>query len=98
MEAQTSRKVPRPFSLHWGKGEIVEEARCVGEYHQPALQLLEFEDGTHSVRFCYYNHSGRFQRSPLMLGPDDVAELRESLGNAPRLRSFLAELLDVRTP
>jgi hypothetical protein len=50
------------------------------------------------VRFCYYNHSGRFQRGPLILGPDDVVELRESLEDAPRLRSFLAELLDVRVP
>ena len=94
MKAELSRKVPRPFSLHWGKGEIVEEATCEGEYHQPSLQLLEFEDGTESVRFCYYNHSGRFQRSPLILGLDDVAELRESLNGSPRLRSFLAQMLD----
>ena len=76
----------------------MEEASYVGEHHQPALQLLEYEDGTHSVRFCYYNHAGRFQRSPLILGPDDVKELRESLEDAPRLRSFLAELLNVRVP
>jgi hypothetical protein len=98
MKAHVSRKLPRPFSLHWGKGEIVEEASYMGEHHQPALQLLEYEDGTHSVRFCYYNHAGRFQRGPLIIGPDDVVELRESLEDAPRLRSFLAELLDVRVP
>ena len=98
MEAHVSRKLPRPFSLHWGNGEIVEEASYVGEHHQPALQLLEYEDGAHSVRFCYYSHAGRFQRGPLILGPDDVVGLRESLEDAPRLRSFLVELLDVRVP
>ncbi|MCH8206053.1 MAG: hypothetical protein IH956_03515 [Chloroflexi bacterium] len=86
------RKVPRPFSLHWGGGLIVEEASHVGEHHRPALQLLEFEDGSLSVRFCYYDHAGRFQRSPLILGRDDVSGLRDALAETPRLRSVLAQL------
>ena len=54
------RKIPRPFELHWGKGQVVEEATFEGQYHQPSIQLLEFEDGSLSVRFCYYNREGRF--------------------------------------
>jgi len=40
-----SRKVPRPFKMHWGSGQIVEEASCVGEHHEPAIQLMEYSDG-----------------------------------------------------
>ena len=93
MDITSDRKVPRPFSLHWGKGPIVEEATHIAEYHRPALQLLEFEDGSLSVRFCYYSHAGRFQRSPLILGPDDVSGLRDALAETPRLRALLAELV-----
>ena len=93
MKEEAMRAVPRPFSLHWGKGHIVEEATCTSEYHQPAIQLLEFEDGSNGIRFCYYNHAGRFQRSPLILGPDEIAELRDSLSGTPRLRSLLSHML-----
>ena len=93
MENAPGRMVPRPFTLHWGKGLIVEEATCLGQYHQPSIQLLEFEDGSSQIRFCYYNRSGRFQRSPLLLGDDDIAGLRDALADAPRLRSLLSEMV-----
>ena len=94
MPDQTARKIPRPFSLHWGGGQIVEEASFDGLHHEPSVQLLEFDDGSLSVRFCYYNHSGRFQRSPLMLGGDEIAQMRDALSQAPRLRSLLREMLE----
>ena len=87
------RKIPRPFELHWGKGNIVEEATFEGQYHQPSIQLLEFEDGSLSVRFCYYNREGRFQRSPLMIDADDMAAFSEALSENVRLRSLLQELV-----
>jgi len=46
-----SRRIPRDFNLHWGKGQIVEEASIQGEHHQPSVQLLEFQDGSTSIRF-----------------------------------------------
>src|SRR5439155_1627025 len=55
------RKVPRPFDLHWGKGVIAEEASVVTPFHEPAIQLLAFEDGSRSLRFCAY-HKGSFAR------------------------------------
>lgn len=89
------RAVPRPFSLHWGRGYIVEEATYSGRYHEPSLQLLEFEDGSFSVRFCYYDHAGRFQRSPLILGEDEVEGLRQRLATAaPRLQALLRRLVE----
>lgn len=91
------RSLPRPFSFHWGTGVITEEASCEGEYHSPAIQLLEYTEGeaagTFSVRFCYYSHDGRFQRSPLLIGEEDVDGLRESLRETPKLRSLLERLV-----
>ncbi|MCH8815748.1 MAG: hypothetical protein IH957_11790 [Chloroflexi bacterium] len=89
-----ARAVPRPFELHWGAGEIVEEASFSGEHHEPALQLLEFEDKSVSVRMCWYDHRGRFQRSPLIVGDSEVEGLRASLEKMPRLRAFLGRLVN----
>ena len=93
MSKETVRSLPRPFSLHWGDGNIVEEATYAGEHHEPSLQLLEFADGTLSVRFCYYDHADRFQRSPLIVSKDEIAGLKNALAAAPRLRSLLRELV-----
>jgi hypothetical protein len=90
----TVRQVPRPFSLHWGNGQIVEEATATTPYHEPAIQLLEFEDGSLSVRFCYYDPRGRFQRSPLMVGEQAILDLRKSLRECPRVRSLLKSLTE----
>ncbi len=87
------RTLPRPFSFHWGGGQVVEEASCTGEYHEPTIQLLEYEDGSVSIRFCSFNHMGQFQRSPLLISEQDLAPLRASLENCPRLSAFLKGLL-----
>ena len=41
----SSRSLPRPFSYHWGGGQIVEEAAYTGQHHEPAIQLLEYDEG-----------------------------------------------------
>lgn len=87
------REVPRPFTMPWGKGDIIEEATAVGEHHEPAIQLLRYEDGSLSIRFSHYDHRGRFQRSPLMISSGTIAALRRSLAETPRLRSLLARLV-----
>jgi len=88
-----SRTTPRPFDLHWGRGMIAEEAAVVAEHHEPSIQLLEFEDGSQSVRFCYYDHAGRFQRSPLVVGKDEVTGMRKALTSTPKLRELLREMV-----
>ncbi|MEX0799811.1 MAG: hypothetical protein WD379_01170 [Dehalococcoidia bacterium] len=88
-----SRTLPRPFALHWGSGQIVEEARYAGEHHEPALQLLAFDDGSLSIRFCYYDHAGRFQRSPLIVSSDEMKGLKGALAGSPRLRALMKEML-----
>ena len=84
--------------MHWGSGEIVEEASYTGEYHEPCIQLMQYTDGaaagSFSIRFCTYNHEGRFQRSPLMIGPDELEGLRAALRQTPRLRELLRRLVE----
>lgn len=84
---------PAAVRAHWGSGEIVEEATYLGRYHEPAVQLLEFEDGSLDIRFCCYDHQGRFQRSPLMLGEDEIAGLRRAIDRTPRLRALLRRMV-----
>ncbi len=88
---------PKTFSLHWGTGVIAEEVQITTEHHRPTLQLLEFTGGpakgTHEIRFCFYDHRGRFQRSPLIIDEHDIPALRAALDAAPRLKRLLAQLL-----
>lgn len=84
---------PRRFSLHWGEGVVAEEARVEGEHHDPCLQLLAFDNGDRALRFCYYDKRGRFQRSPLIVGDDEIALLRDAIAQQPALRRLLASLL-----
>jgi hypothetical protein len=92
MKMASNRTTPRPFDLHWGRGMIAEEATFVAEHHEPSIQLLEFEDGSQSVRFCYYDHAGRFQRSPLIVGKDDMEGMRKALTHTPHLKELLREM------
>jgi hypothetical protein len=93
----STRKLPRPFEMHWGSGEIVEEASCEGEWHEPTIQLMAYTDGeaagSYSIRFCTYNHRGGFQRSPLMVSETDLEGLRTALKETPRLREILRRLV-----
>jgi hypothetical protein len=87
----------KTFALHWGSGVVAEEVRVSGPYHCPAIQLLEFRAGqaagARQIRFCYYDHRGRFQRSPLIVGDDDIDALATALKDAPQLRAMLRRLV-----
>lgn len=87
--------MPRPFAFHFGKGVITEEVRAISPYHEPAIQLLEFEEGQRSIRFCAYQH-GMFQRMPLLIGEPEIEELASELKKAPRLRALLKKLTEDR--
>lgn len=82
--------------MHWGGGQVVEEAWVRGEYHEPTIQLLEYTGGPAagqvSLRFCSFR-DGRFQRSPLMLDEEDVEPLREAIARQPRIRDLLKRLV-----
>ena len=87
----------KTFSLHWGSGEIEEEVQIATAYHRPTIQLLKFAEGeaagSYEIRFCHYDHKGRFQRSPLIIGEDDIPALRRALSKSPKLKRLLGKLL-----
>ncbi|MGO9452608.1 MAG: hypothetical protein ACLQDV_16445 [Candidatus Binataceae bacterium] len=86
----------RSFSLHWGSGVIEEEIRVTTPHHQPTIQLLKFTDGlakgSYEIRFCVYDHRGRFQRMPLIVDVGEIGKIRKALDGAPRLKKMLAAL------
>jgi len=94
--ATSSKPQPKSFSLHWGSGIIEEEAQCATPYHRPTIQLLKFTAGEaagdYAVRFCHYDHHGRFQRAPLIIAEDDLPALKQALQQTPKLRRLLAQL------
>jgi hypothetical protein len=82
--------------MHWGSGQIIEEATYQGEHHVPAVQLMEYTEGeaagTLAIRFAHFNERGQFQRSPLMIGEVEIDALREAVGRTPRLRALLLRI------
>ena len=95
--AKTDMSEQKRFSLHWGSGVVEEEVQISEQYHRPTIQLLKFLEGdaagAYEIRFCHYDHNGRFQRSPLIIDVNDLEALRKELENAPKLKRFLAQLV-----
>ena len=89
------RKVPRPFTMPWGGGQVVEEAGVdTGHESEIVVQLLRYdEDGGEAIRFCQYWADGRFQRQPMMLSDHLVPAMREALKATPRIRELLKDLV-----
>ena len=87
----------KTFSLHWGSGIIEEEIQVITPYHRPTIQLLKFTAGeaagTSEIRFCHYDHHGRFQRAPLIIDEKDIPSLKKALAGAPKLCKLLAKLV-----
>jgi hypothetical protein len=86
----------KTFSLHWGSGIIEEEVQVVTPYHRPTIQLLKFTEGdaagSYEIRFCSYDHRGRFMRMPLIIDEDEIGKIRRALQKAPKLRKLLSRL------
>ena len=87
-----NRKLPRPFSFPWGGGQVVEEVSVMRPHWEPTIQLLRYEDGEVSLRFCYY-HGPRFGRGPMMVSVEDLKELKaQARDSAPRIFELLEDL------
>lgn len=87
------RRVPRPFDLHWGRGVIAEEASVLTPFHEPTIQLLAFDDGTRSLRFCAY-HNSSFARMPLIISEEHLRILSKEVKKSPQIRKLLKQLVD----
>ena len=96
MRAQ--KETPKTFAFHWGSGVVEEEVQIATEHHRPTIQLLKFTEGaakgSYEIRFCHYDHHGRFQRSPLIVDAGDLGALGRALKAAPKLRRMLAKLVE----
>jgi len=68
--------------MPWGNGMVVQEASITSKYHEPTVQLLQFDNGDKAIRFCSYN-KGRFSRVPLMIdeGFVKMGNLKQLLKN-----------------
>lgn len=97
VKAKAKAGEPKTFALHWGKGIIEEEVQVASTYHRPTIQLLTFTEGaaagTREIRFCHYDHHGRFQRSPLIIDEAAIPALRKALRSAPELAKLLKRLV-----
>ena len=91
---KSKRKLPRPFKMPWGKGDIVKEAGFSSEHHEPTVQLMKFKDGNYVVRFAHYNHKGAFQRSPLMISAKELKNIKKSLQQASTLKKLLSLMIE----
>ncbi len=90
--ATNTRLLPRPFQFHWGSGMVIEEAFIQTPYNEPTIQLLEYDDGSLSIRFCYYKGS-QFGRGSLLMDAISIEEMREVLQDCPKLKEMLGKML-----
>ena len=92
MSMKTKNFLKRRFQLHWGGGWIMEEARSKTQYHEPSIQLLSFDSGGRSIRFCYY-HDGFYQGGPLILSESHLAWLRREIRKNKTIHALLKKLI-----
>ncbi|MFI5304994.1 MAG: hypothetical protein ACHQYP_09400 [Nitrospiria bacterium] len=86
-------KLPRRFKMPWGEGQIIEEVSILSEYHIPTIQLMQFDDGSYTIRFVSYSHKGMFQRSPLMVNAKDLKRLGAKIQKMPKLKKLISGLV-----
>ena len=88
----TKRPLPGRFTFEWGKGQVVEEASLRVQHNnhswEPTVQLLRFDDGSETLRFCVF-HGKQFSRMPLLISPDELTALLEEVARHPRIRAHL---------
>ena len=82
------RKLPRKFEFHFGKGLITEEVSINCKYHDPSIQLLEFDSGEKALRFCVY-HGKRFSRVPLIIDIKDFKKLSKEINKSKVIRKVM---------
>ena len=85
------RKVPRPFKMPWGNGMVVKEVSITSQYHEPTVQLLQFDNGDRAIRFCSYN-KGKFSRSPLMIDEKDLRKLGNVIKKEKEISKLISRL------
>ncbi len=86
------REVPRKFVFRWGTGVVKEEASVKTPYHEPTIQLLQYDSGERAIRFCSYE-GARFNRFPLIIGENHLNKLGRAIRKNNELRQLLKRLV-----
>lgn len=61
-------------ALPWGTARIIEVVNIAGHHHQPSLELLEFPNGDHALRFNAF-FDGDPVNGPLVLDQSAIVHL-----------------------
>ena len=80
--------------MPWGRGHVVDEVSSPDEYKEAVIQLIEWEGGGETLRFCQYWPDGRFQRQPMMIGVEDLSAMRAALRSNDRLFRLVRQLVE----
>jgi hypothetical protein len=105
IEDGDNRIVPRKFQFQWGKGYIIEEVfvKCIldtgrrKEMWEPTIQLLRYEDGSTTLRFCVYSGK-KLRRMPPLMDRQILVELGKRIENTKLIRELLSNLNGVNNP
>ena len=87
-----ARALPRRFEFQWGGGWVTEEASVRTPYHEPTIQLLEYESGEKAVRFCGYE-GARMGRYPLVISEGFLEQLGKQVKKNPKLHRLLKKIV-----
>ena len=80
--------------MPWGNGQVVEEVSAHDEYKEAVIQLIEWDEGGETLRFCQYWPDGRFQRQPLMLEAESLPAMRAALQANSRVFDLVRRLVE----
>ncbi len=53
--------------------------------------MMEYEDGSRSLRFCYYSE-GRFGRGAMMLGEEDLERMAEAIVRTEHIQKLMQKM------
>jgi len=71
---------------------VKEEAWVATPYHEPTIQLLQYDSGGRAIRFCSYERS-RFNRFPLIVDEDYLTALGRVVRKNKELHRLLKHLI-----
>jgi len=71
---------------------VTEEASVRTPYHEPTVQLLEYESGEKAIRFCGYE-GARMGRYPLVISEQFLAALGKQVKSNPKLYRLLKKMV-----
>jgi hypothetical protein len=78
-----------------GNTAQIEFARATNLFQSASLVKQQYDEakGRYEVRFCFYDHRGGFQRSPMILDEAEFDAMRKALAATPKLKKIISKLV-----